>query len=55
VPAALKEQLAIGGRLVMPVGLDERSQTLCELTRTSETDFEREDLGSVMFVPLISE
>jgi protein-L-isoaspartate(D-aspartate) O-methyltransferase len=33
VPLALKEQLTIGGRLVMPVGLDEWSQTLCKLTR----------------------
>ncbi|UXN62275.1 protein-L-isoaspartate(D-aspartate) O-methyltransferase [Phyllobacterium zundukense] len=55
VPRALKEQLTIGGRLVIPVGLDEWSQTLRKLTRTSETDFETEDLGSVMFVPLIGE
>ena len=34
VPAALKEQLAIGGRLVMPVGDEERRQTLLKLTRT---------------------
>ncbi len=54
VPPALKEQLTIGGRLVMPVGHDEWSQTLRKLTRTSETTFEAEDLDSVMFVPLIS-
>ena len=53
VPRALKEQLTIGGRLVMPIGLDEWSQTLRKLTRTSETDFGTEDLGSVMLVPLI--
>lgn len=52
VPWALKEQLAIGGRLIIPVGLNEWSQTLRKLTRTSETDFETEDLGAVMFVPL---
>ncbi|MBB3149707.1 protein-L-isoaspartate(D-aspartate) O-methyltransferase [Phyllobacterium trifolii] len=55
VPGALKEQLTIGGRPVMPVGLDEWSQTLRKLTRMSETAFEAEDFGSVMFVPLISE
>lgn len=55
VPGALKEQLTIGGRLVMPVGLDEWSQTLLKRTRMSETAFEAEDLDSVMFVPLISE
>jgi protein-L-isoaspartate O-methyltransferase len=36
VPLALKEQLTIGGRLVMPVGLDEWSQTLCKLTRPAK-------------------
>ena len=55
VPRALKEQLAIGGRLVMPVGPDEMSQTLRKLTRIGETDYETEDLGAVMFVPLIGE
>jgi protein-L-isoaspartate(D-aspartate) O-methyltransferase len=55
VPRALKEQLAIGGRLIIPVGLDEWSQTLRKLTRTSETEYETEDLGTVMFVPLIGE
>jgi protein-L-isoaspartate(D-aspartate) O-methyltransferase len=55
VPRALKEQLTIGGRLVIPVGYDGWSQTLRKLTRTSETDYETEDLGSVMFVPLIGE
>ncbi len=55
MPGSLKEQLTIGGRLVMPVGLDEWSQTLRKLTRMSETAFEAEDLDSVIFLPLISE
>ncbi|ACL57041.1 protein-L-isoaspartate(D-aspartate) O-methyltransferase [Methylobacterium nodulans] len=54
-PRALKEQLVIGGRLVIPVGSDERQQTLLKVTRTSETDYEEEDFGPVMFVPLIGE
>jgi protein-L-isoaspartate(D-aspartate) O-methyltransferase len=55
VPRALKEQLVTGGRLVIPVGLDETGQRLLKLTRTSKSDYETEDLGAVMFVPLIGE
>lgn len=55
VPRPLKEQLAIGGRLVIPVGGEERRQTLLKMTRTSATGYEEEDLGAVMFVPLIGE
>ena len=54
-PTALKEQLAIGGRLVIPVGEEERQQTLIKLTRKSEPEFEQENLGAVAFVPLIGE
>jgi protein-L-isoaspartate(D-aspartate) O-methyltransferase len=53
VPEALKEQLAIGGRLVIPVGGEGRSQKLLKITRTSESQYDREDLGGVVFVPLI--
>ena len=52
VPATLKGQLAIGGRLVMPVGPG-GEQRLLKLTRQSETGFREEDLGAVWFVPLI--
>src|SRR5215217_2529473 len=55
VPQALKEQLAIGGRLVIPVGEEERSQILLKITRTSKKGYDEEDLGGVMFVPLIGE
>ena len=54
VPRALKEQLAVGGRLVIPVG-EEREQKLCKVTRTSDTQFAEETLGAVAFVPLIGE
>ena len=53
VPPALKQQLAIGGRLVIPVGECGRRQSLLRVTRTAEAAFEEENLGSVMFVPLI--
>ncbi|MBM6594442.1 protein-L-isoaspartate(D-aspartate) O-methyltransferase [Microvirga pudoricolor] len=55
VPQSLKQQLAIGGRLVIPVGLEEGRQTLLKVTRAGHTDFDEESLGSVMFVPLIGE
>jgi protein-L-isoaspartate(D-aspartate) O-methyltransferase len=54
IPRTLKEQLEIGGILIVPVGND-RKQTLCKVTRTSATSFTEESLGSVTFVPLIGE
>lgn len=53
VPDALKQQLKIGGRLVIPVGTDPRAQELVRVTRISENQFDREDLADVRFVPLI--
>lgn len=55
VPATLKQQLKIGGRLVIPVGTSTWYQKLVRVTRTSETEFETEDLVPVRFVPLIGE
>src|SRR5207237_2074508 len=43
VPRALKDQLAIGGRLIIPVGRYERQQKLLKITRKGETDYEEED------------
>jgi protein-L-isoaspartate(D-aspartate) O-methyltransferase len=54
VPETLKRQLAIGGRLVIPVGRD-LHQTLLLVRRTDEDIFEEEDHGAVAFVPLIGE
>jgi len=54
VPQALREQLAVGGRLVIPVG-EEQSQILVRVTRVSETEYREEPLGDVHFVPLIGE
>jgi protein-L-isoaspartate(D-aspartate) O-methyltransferase len=53
VPEALKAQLAIGGRLVIPVGLLRWQQSLHKITRVDETQFRQEALGAVSFVPLI--
>jgi protein-L-isoaspartate(D-aspartate) O-methyltransferase len=55
VPDALKLQLKIGGRLVIPVGSDPTVQELVRITRVSEQDFLREDLADVRFVPLVGE
>jgi protein-L-isoaspartate(D-aspartate) O-methyltransferase len=53
VPRALLAQLAIGGRLVIPIGPQPRLQKLVRVTRTSEEDYRTEELGDVQFVPLI--
>lgn len=52
VPRALKEQLKVGGALVVPVG-DAGEQSLCKITRTGTGSYAEEDLGTVKFVPLI--
>lgn len=54
VPEALKQQLAVGGRLVIPIG-EHGYQTLMRVTRTGKDSFEEEDFGAVAFVPLIGE
>ena len=51
-PTTLKEQLAIGGRLVIPVG-DKDSQTMLRIVRTSEDTYETREYMDFRFVPLI--
>jgi protein-L-isoaspartate(D-aspartate) O-methyltransferase len=53
VPRALLEQLAPGGRLVMPVGEGRELQKLVRVTRERDGTFASEDLEDVRFVPLI--
>ena len=53
IPDTLRHQLAMGGRLLMPVGATQRHQSLIKLVRTSQTEYAEQDLGGVMFVPLI--
>ncbi len=55
VSESLKEQLKIGGRLVIPVGADQRSQELVRVTRLSTSEYRSEDIADVRFVPLIGE
>lgn len=51
-PPSLLDQLAVGGRLVLPHGTAE-FQRLARITRRSATAFVEEDLGDVRFVPLV--
>lgn len=55
VPLPLKEQLKIGGRLVMPVGPSKRKQQLVRITRSSRYEFQEEKKGPVAFVPLVGQ
>jgi protein-L-isoaspartate(D-aspartate) O-methyltransferase len=55
VPESLKEQLKIGGRLVIPVGADQRTQELVRVIRVSKEEYLSEDIADVRFVPLIGE
>ncbi len=53
IPSPLVDQLALGGRLVMPVG-GHFSQDLVKLTKT-ETGIQKESLGGCRFVKLIGQ
>ena len=54
VPPALKEQLAMGGRLVVPVAAKQFGQRLLRVARVAEDRFEEGALTAVRFVPLVS-
>ncbi len=54
IPETYLNQLAIGGRLVIPVG-DLNSQVLRRVTRTSSDDFQTESLMDCRFVPLVGD
>jgi len=53
IPAPLLQQLAIGGKLVIPVG--ESSQTMIRIIRTGEETYHREQHGAFRFVPLLKD
>ncbi|EAR00398.1 hypothetical protein FB2170_13291 [Maribacter sp. HTCC2170] len=53
VPKALMSQLKIGGRLVIPVGVEKQIMTL--FIRKSEKEFEKKELGAFRFVPLLED
>ena len=53
VPAALVDQLAVGGLLVLPVGREKREQRLLRLRKTAD-GVQTEELAAVRFVPMVS-
>lgn len=53
VPKPLLEQLALGGRLVIPVGT--KDQIMTRYTRTGDKIFDRETYGNFKFVPLLKD
>ena len=53
VPKPLLTQLAIGGRLVIPVGDEVQMMTL--YIRTSEKEFQKQEFGEFRFVPLLED
>ena len=52
IPEALKRQLKIGGRLVIPVGGEDVQQLQC-ITRSGEDEWTSHDITPVRFVPLL--
>jgi len=51
IPQALLSQLKVGGRLVIPVGVEHQIMTL--VVRNSETDFSKTTYGEFRFVPFL--
>lgn len=52
IPTALKNQLKIGGILVIPVG-DGNTQKMYRITRISEKEFKKEEFADFRFVPFL--
>ncbi|HEY0899759.1 MAG TPA: protein-L-isoaspartate(D-aspartate) O-methyltransferase [Sphingobacteriaceae bacterium] len=54
VPEVLLKQLKIGGLIVIPVG-DEKSQKMVTVLRVSENEYEKIELDTFRFVPLVGD
>mgnify|MGYP001293458714 FL=1 len=54
VPDVMLKQLKLGGILVIPVG-DEKEQKMVTILRVGENDFERIELDTFRFVPLVGD
>ena len=52
VPQALKDQLKVGGRMVIPVG-DRHSQKMLLITKSSSSEYQELELDEFSFVPLL--
>ena len=55
IPEPLLAQLAVNGRLVMPIGPHPRVQQLKRVWRLPNNQYRHEELGGVRFVPLVGE
>jgi len=53
IPAALVDQLAPGGIMVLPIGAEYHDQRLVRVRR-GESDYESEELAWVRFVPMVA-
>jgi len=51
IPKELCEQLAIGGKMIIPIG--KRTQYMYRIERLTETKFRNEKLGKFQFVPFV--
>lgn len=54
IPEPLVEQLVVGGRMVIPIGSEQKSQVLIRVTK-NEKGYTTENCGPCAFVPLIGE
>ncbi|NPD47231.1 MULTISPECIES: protein-L-isoaspartate(D-aspartate) O-methyltransferase [unclassified Lentimicrobium] len=53
IPNDLLLQLKIGGKLVIPVDIEEGIQEMTSITRVSESEFEKSEHGRFSFVPML--
>ena len=53
IPKPLKNQLKIGGKLLIPVGDSLKFQNLLSIEKKSKNEFKQSSLGGVIFVPMI--
>ena len=53
VPPALEEQLAPGGRIIIPVGPDGGAQALTQIDRGADSGVTRKEVMGVRYVPLV--
>ena len=55
VPPTLREQLKVGGQMIIPVGPAEGEQRMLRVRRTAEATWTEEDLGACAFVPFVND